>query len=187
MGQGGGAGLAGGVLLDGDEAGHAAALDVLAADQVARALGGDHDDVHVLRGLDDVEMDVEAVGPDEGLAGLEVREDVGLVDGLLDLVRKQDLDDVGLLGGLGGGDGLEAVLDGQLVVGRALALADDDLGAAVAEVLGLGMALAAVADHGHGLPLQGGHGTVLHRIDLERHRRILSLEAPKVATGGPSA
>jgi hypothetical protein len=35
-------GVAGGVLLDRDEHGHALAVDVLAADQVARALGGDH-------------------------------------------------------------------------------------------------------------------------------------------------
>jgi hypothetical protein len=55
------AGLAAGVLLDGDEAGDAAALDEFAADEVAGALGGDHDDVDVLRGLDVLEVDVEAV------------------------------------------------------------------------------------------------------------------------------
>lgn len=41
--------LAGRVLLDGRDAGDAAALLVLAADQVARALGGDHADVDVGR------------------------------------------------------------------------------------------------------------------------------------------
>lgn len=43
--------LAGGVLLDGHDARNAAALLVLAADQVARALRGDHADVDATHGL----------------------------------------------------------------------------------------------------------------------------------------
>ena len=54
--------LAGGVLIHGDEVRHALALEVLAADGVARALRGDHDDVDVLRGLNAAEMNVKAVG-----------------------------------------------------------------------------------------------------------------------------
>ena len=48
VGQGEVLGLAGGVLVDGDEARHAAALGVGAAHEVAGALGGDHDHVDAL-------------------------------------------------------------------------------------------------------------------------------------------
>ena len=61
-------GLAGEVLLHADQAGHALALQVLAADGVAGALGGDHDDVHVGGRHDGLEVDVEAVGEGQGLA-----------------------------------------------------------------------------------------------------------------------
>ena len=43
------AGLAGGVLVDREQARHAAAFFELAADEVAGALGGDEDHVDVLR------------------------------------------------------------------------------------------------------------------------------------------
>ena len=51
-------------------------------------------------------------------------------------------------GSFGSGHGGKAVLLGQLVVGTAGALAHDDLHAGVAQVLGMGMALAAVTDDG---------------------------------------
>ena len=50
--------------------------------------------------------------------------------------------------------GLKPWLDGQVVVLAARPLADDDVHAAVAEVLGLGVALRAVADDGDGLALE---------------------------------
>ncbi len=81
-GEGGLGGLAGDVLLDGDEGGDALAFDVLGADDVARALGGDHGDVDVLGGLDQLVVDREAVDEEDGLATLaEVRGDVLLPDG----------------------------------------------------------------------------------------------------------
>ena len=55
-------GVAGGVLMDGDQAGHAAALQVFAAHRMAGALGRDHQHVEIGARLDQVEMDVEAVG-----------------------------------------------------------------------------------------------------------------------------
>ena len=59
-------------------------------------------------------------------------------------------------GGVGGADGLEAVADGEVVVLAAGALADDDVDAAVAEVLSVGVALRAVADDGDRLAFEGG-------------------------------
>ena len=74
----------------------------------------------------------------------------------MELVGDEDVDDVGLLGGVGGAHRLEAVADGEVVVLAAGPLADDDVDAAVAEVLGLGVALRAVADDGDGLAFEGG-------------------------------
>ena len=60
--------LAGGVVVDRDQAGHAAALDVFAAHGVAGTLGGHHDDVDAGFGLDQAEVDVQAVGKGDGRA-----------------------------------------------------------------------------------------------------------------------
>ena len=89
--------LAGRVLLDGDEHRHAAALGVLAADQVARALRRDHRDVDTGRRLDVAEADVEAVPEEERVAVDQVRLDRLGVQLPLDVVGRQDHDQVGLL------------------------------------------------------------------------------------------
>jgi hypothetical protein len=68
------------VLMDGDQAGHAAALLIFAAHGVARALGRDHDHVDVGARLDQAEMDVEAVGEGERRALLHVALQVIVVD-----------------------------------------------------------------------------------------------------------
>ena len=68
-------------------------------------------------------------------------------------------------GGVGGAHRLEAVADGEVVVLAAGALADDDVDAAVAEVLGLGVALRAVADDGDGLAFEGGEVGVFVVVD----------------------
>ena len=101
-------GLAGGVLLHGQQAGHALAVHIGGADGVAGALGGDHQHVHVGGRHDLLEVDVEAVGEHQGVAGLQVGGDVRLVDVGLDLVVDQHHDDVAPLGGLGDGLDLEA-------------------------------------------------------------------------------
>ena len=68
--------IAGGVLLDCDQARHAAALLVLAAHGVARTLGRDHQHVDALLRLDQAEMDVEAVGEGDRGAVADVRRDL---------------------------------------------------------------------------------------------------------------
>ena len=131
VGQGDLFGFAAGVLIDGDQVGDAAAFHEDVADQMAGALGGDHDDVDV-RGRNDLaEVNVEAVGESKGFAGGQVRLDVLLVDVGLAFIRSQVHDDVSLLGHLGNGDGLEVVLLGQVVVLGAGTLGDDDFDAAV--------------------------------------------------------
>ena len=65
------------------------------------------------------------------------------------------------------------MLDGQVVVGRAGQLADDDVAAAVAEVLGVGVALRAVAEDGDRLALQQGEIGVFVVVNLGGHGGLL--------------
>ena len=80
-------GVARGVLRDGDQAGHAAALLVFAAHRVAGPFRRDHDHVDGLLRLDQVEVDVEAVGEGDRRAVADVGGDVVAVDVGLQLVR----------------------------------------------------------------------------------------------------
>ena len=139
---------AGGVLLDGDQAGHALAVDVLAADQVTRALRGDHRHVDVRRRLDQLEADVEAVAEEERLAGGQVRRDRLGVDLPLRGVRRQHHDHVGLGGRLGRREHPQALLLGLGPALRALRQTDHHVDARVAQRQRVGVALAAVPDHG---------------------------------------
>ena len=153
VGQGQFLGLAGRVLLDGDQVRHAAAGFELAAHDVARALGGDEGDVDVGRRLDVAVADVEAVAEEQGVAGLQVRGDVLGVDVALDLVRGEDHDQVGF------GDGVGDVEDAQalgLGLGAGLGVflqADADVNTGIAQAEGVGVALGAVTDDGDGAAL----------------------------------
>ena len=106
-------------------------------------------------------MHVEAVG--EGQRGplLDVGGHVVGIDLSDLLVGQQDHDHISSL------DGIVDLQDGQAsladLVPRSptLAQADHDLHAAVVQVLGVGMALGAVADDGHGLALDQAQVTIL--------------------------
>ena len=104
----------------------------------------------------------------EGGGGLEVGGDAGLPNLGLDLVGQGEDDQVGLLDGIGHGHRVEAVLDGELAVGRVTAVGDDDLDAGVAEVEAVGVALAAEAEDGHRLALERVQGGVLLVHHLQR-------------------
>ncbi len=110
------AGVAGRVLVDGHQAGDAAALLVLAADQVAGPLRGDHADVHAGGRLDLAEVDREAVGEHEQVAVGDAVGDLLVPDLRLLLVGQQDHHDVAAAGGVRHGEHLEA---GGLGVGAA--------------------------------------------------------------------
>jgi hypothetical protein len=97
------------ILVDGDQARHAAALLVFAAHRVARALRRDHHDVDRSLRLDQAEMDVEAVGEGDRRAVADVAGDVVLVDVGLQFVRGRHHHQVGPCGGFGHGHDLEAV------------------------------------------------------------------------------
>ena len=65
-------GVAGRVLVDGDQRRNAAAALVFGAYRVARPLGRDHQHVEILARIDEVEMDVEAMREQQGRALLHV-------------------------------------------------------------------------------------------------------------------
>jgi hypothetical protein len=146
-------GGAGRVLLDGDDDGNATAGLVLAANRVARALGGDEQHVDAGGRGDVAVADVEAVAEDERLALGEVGGDVVGVQVTLALVGREDDDDVGPCGGLGTGENGESGFFGLLLRLRAFLQPDDDLDTGVAEVLRVRVALRAVADDGDLLAL----------------------------------
>ncbi len=61
---------------------------------MAGALGGDHGNVDAFGGFNVAEDDVKAVGEEEGVAVLQVGQDLLLVDLSLNLVGGQNHDDV---------------------------------------------------------------------------------------------
>ncbi len=164
--QGDVTGLARRVLVDGDQRGHAAALEVLGAHGVARTLGRDHDDVDVLARDDLVVVDVEAVREGQRSTLLEVGRDFGVVDAGHGLVRQQHHHHVGALNGVG--DVLDGVT-GAFGLGPRRAFAaqtDGHLDARILEVGRVRVALAAVTDDGDALALDEGEVGVFVVIDL---------------------
>ena len=100
------------------------------------------------RGLDELEMDVEAVPEGQVLARREMRGDFRLVDVASHLVRHQHHHDVGAARGLGGFENRQALLGGFLPRRAVLAQPDAYVHPAVAQVERMGMALAAEAEDG---------------------------------------
>ena len=153
--------LATGVLGDRDQRGHAAALGVGRAHEVAGTLRRDHDHVDFRLREDLLEVHVEAMREGQRRALLDVRLDRLLVDLRLVLVRQQHHHEVGTL------DRVIDFLDGEtgclrLLPGRAaLAKADGDLHAGILQVVGVGMALRAVAEDGDAASLDQGQVGVL--------------------------
>src|SRR6476660_4744938 len=139
-------GIAGRVLLDRDQTRHAGALLEKLAEAVTWRLRGDHDHVDVLRRRHEAEAHREAMREEQRLAGAETILDRLLVDLALDLVRREDHDQIGLPGGVGNRDDLEAVGLGLCPALAALGQSDDHLHPAVAQVLGMRVTLAAIAD-----------------------------------------
>ena len=170
--------LAGVVLLHADQRGAALALGVQAADDVAGALGSDHDDVHVLGSGDGLEVDVEAVCKGQSLALGHVRSHLLVVDISAQLIGHQHHDNVASLGSLLDLHDLEvgmscSELRGLFPVSRTLAQADDDIDAALSEVLGMCVTLAAEADDSDGLAVQHAEVAVGIVVFLDCHKNVL--------------
>ncbi|MPN21525.1 hypothetical protein SDC9_168905 [bioreactor metagenome] len=158
---------------------------------MAGALGGDHDHVQIFTRHDLVVVHVEAVGESQGCALLDVGLDVFLVHLRDVLVRQQDHDEVCSL------DRLIDFLDLQagslgLVPRRAtLAHGDGDLDAGIVQVLGVGVALRAIADDGDLLALDQGEVGVLVVINFHvfpfRYQGQSMRAADMINVGRPTA
>ena len=161
IGEGGFERMARSILGNCNEAGNARTFGENFADAMAGSLGGDHADVNVGRGLDRAEVDAEAVREHQGLASRKVRGDVGLVQRALDVVRNEDHHDVGGLDCVGC---LHDCQTGGLDLCAALAVcreAHNHVEPGIAQVQRVRVALAAVADNGDFLALEGGDTAVL--------------------------
>ena len=141
---------------------------------MAGALGSDHDNVHILGSSDGLEVDVEAVCKGQCLALGHVGSHLLVVDVSAQLVGHQHHDNVAGLGSFFHFHDLEVLvscceLRSLLPVSRALAQADDDVHAALGQVLGMGVALAAEADDSDGLAVQHAEVAVGIVVFLDSH------------------
>ena len=173
VGERAGARLAGRVLVNGEERGHAHPLFEEPADDVAGAFGRDHRDVDVGRRQDLAEVDVEAVGEHQRAAWLQVGLDRLVVQALLRLIGHQHHHEVAQLDGLFHGLHTEVLLLGLLPGLAAFVEADHDIDATVLQVEGVGMPLAAVADDGDPLAGERRHVGVVVVVDPGHQRYVL--------------
>ena len=127
-------GFAGSVLMNGEKRGRAAAFGEDFADAMAGSLGSDHADVDILRRLNRAKTNVEAVGEHERLAFREMRLDLLAIELRLLRVWRENHDDIGPSGGLGGSVDREAFLFGFGAGGAAFRKTDADAYAAVTEI-----------------------------------------------------
>ena len=104
---------------------------------------------------------------------MQVRQNLVLEQVSLQLIGNQDVDQISTLGCFRSGDGLEVVADGQIVVGSTGALPDDDIAAAVAQVLRLSMSLASIADNGDCFVLEQREIRVIVVINFGSHETSL--------------
>ena len=150
---------------------------------MAGALGSDHDHVNVLGRGDGLEVDVEAVCKGQSLALGHVRCDLRVVDIGAQLIGHQHHHNIASLGSLFDLHDLEVVvsggeLGGLCPVGRALAQTDNNVHAALGQVLGMGVALAAEADDSNGLAVQHAEVAIGIVVFLDRHGSSLLLLFP---------
>ncbi len=134
------------ILVHRQEAGDAAALQIFAAHGMAGPLGRHHQDVDAGPRLDQAEMDVQAMAEQQRRPVSDVGGDLVVVDGLLQLVRRQDHDGVGPARGVGHGLDLQPFGLGLLGGGGVRTKRDGHLlHAGIAQVQGVRVTLRAIA------------------------------------------
>ena len=153
IGQGNLEALARCILLHSEHIRNTAAFRIGAANEMAGTLRGNHEDIHVLRRNNLLEMDIEAMSKGKSTAGLEVRLDIVLVDIRLLLIGNQNHRDIRLLHSCGNGKDLESMTLSCCLGLAALIEADNDIDAALLEIQCMCMALAAISNDGNRLAI----------------------------------
>ena len=171
-GHGNRAGLAGGVLLHREEGRNATSLDILAANDMSWAFGGDKDDVDIFGWLNGLIVNGEAVAEEEALTFAKIGGDVLLVDGGNFQVGYSNENDIGAANGFSSGQDFKAVFFGDGDRFAAFVETDGDFDAAIFEVKGVGVALGAEANDGGFSAKKGGKAGVTVVVDSGGHMVI---------------
>ena len=132
--------------MDGDYCRRARALGVKLPEHMSGTLGGNHGDIDIGGGHNLPVVDVKAVGEHEHLALGQTFSHRSVVDIALQVIRCQHNDNIGFLSHIISRHHLKARLMSALPARAALGFGHYYLGAAVPQVLGVGVTLAAVAD-----------------------------------------
>ncbi|MPM24563.1 hypothetical protein SDC9_71046 [bioreactor metagenome] len=142
-------GVTAGILVDGDQRRNTLAFLELGTNRVARALGSDHDDVHITCGLDLTEMDVETMCERKILSSGEIGLNTVVVDLGLLLIGQEHHDDLGHCTGFLDGCDLQTCFFCDRPALGALVQADHHINPTLMQVQRMCMSLAAIADDGY--------------------------------------
>ncbi len=165
-------GLAGGVLLYGEEGRNATSLDKLAANDMSWAFGGNKDDVDIFGWLNGFIVNGEAVAEEEALALAKIGGDVLLVDGGDFQVGHSNEDDIGAANGFSSRQDFKAVFFGDGDRFASFVEANGDFDAAIFEVKSVGVALGAEANDGGFSAKKGDKAGVTVVVDSGGHMVI---------------
>src|SRR5579862_6048166 len=108
---------------------------------MSRALGRDHDDIDARGRNDGLEVNAETMRDTQNLSRNQIGSDLAFVQLALGLVRREDMDPISALSGLGRRNHREPIGTRLGCRGTVWVKPDNDFVAAIAQVLGLGVSL----------------------------------------------
>ncbi len=162
------------ILINGNQARDSLAGFIFAANRVARPFRGNHKHINVLRRLDQLVMDVEAMGKCQRFPFGQVGGNLRFVDVSLLLIRNQHHNDVGFPGCFGDGYHLKALGLRFRLAFASLIQAYNNVYPAVTQVQGVRMPLAAIANNGNGFPFQQVDVTIFAVVNLRHFDFLLA-------------
>ena len=157
---------AGCILMNRHQTRNTFACLILASHGMSRSLGGDHRNIHILRRHDLIKMNIEAVSEHQHVALLQIRLNILLIHGSLQLVIDQNHDDIRFFCSFSSRIHLKALLLGALPGSASLVKTDDDVTSGLLCIQSMRVSLAAVADDCDGLSFQHGKITVFLIINF---------------------
>ena len=146
--------FAGRVLVSGYQYRYAATFGVGTTNKMARALRSNHEYVYISRRNDLAEVDIEAMGKGQSLAGGQIRSDIIFIGCSLLFIRNQHHDNVSSLGSLSGGHNGQACSLSLSLGFRAFIQTNNYVYAALLQVQCVCMTLGAIADDSNGFAVQ---------------------------------